>query len=159
MLQGLYLTDLAQLRAGYPGILRALRPGTGVSGPGSRRLRYIRRDNREHWKNLREIWHTGGGDCEDLAAAVAAEITLLGAPARPVVRRVRAGLAHAVVELHDGTLLDPSILGGMHERQDLGAVALTAASALQIARILALIRKQRAAQGRAWRPFARRGRR
>lgn len=116
MLQGLYLVDLQQLRQGVPPISAALHPGSGLSGHGRRRLVYDRRDPRERWKSVRDIWHDGGGDCEDLAAAVAAELTLCGVPARPVIYVVRPGLAHAVVQdLETGELIDPSRTGGMGE--------------------------------------------
>lgn len=115
MLYGLYVLDLYQLARGVPPISGALQRRAG-----GRRLRYIRRDPDEHWQSLREIWATGGGDCEDLAAAVAAEYTWRhGLMARPVIRRVRPGLAHAVVEIQQGPLagqrIDPSRTGGMGE--------------------------------------------
>lgn len=114
LLQGVYAMNVYQLSHGQRGILGALVPGS--AGPGRRRLRYIRRDPLERWQNIREIWKFGGGDCEDLAAAVAAELTVMGIPARPVVYRVRPGLAHVVVQqLRDGKLLDPSKIGGMGE--------------------------------------------
>ncbi|MAG27396.1 hypothetical protein CMI47_17835 [Candidatus Pacearchaeota archaeon] len=37
-------------------------------------LRYIRRDPREEWKTRNQVLAEGGGDCEDLSAAVAAEL-------------------------------------------------------------------------------------
>ncbi len=113
MLQGLYLVNLHQMQVEQvPGILRALRSGS--DGRGGRMIRYIRRDPRELWQNIRSIWWNGGGDCEDLAAAVAAELTLLGIPCRPVIRRVNEKLAHAMVQvIATGELLDPSKLGGM----------------------------------------------
>lgn len=115
MLQGLYMVDLQQLQEGVPPISAALHPGSGVGGSG-RRLVYERRDPRERWQTVRDIWESGGGDCEDLAAAVAAELTLRGDPARPVIYKVRDGLAHAVVQrLSTGELLDPSRTGGMGE--------------------------------------------
>lgn len=115
LLFGLYLVDLKQLRRGVPPISQALQ-----RGPRGRVLRYIRSDPSEHWQTIREIWRSGGGDCEDLAAAVAAEYTWrTGLPARPVIRRVRPGLAHATVEILAGGLagvrLDPSRTGGMGE--------------------------------------------
>ena len=115
MLQGLYLVNLEQLRNGARPISAALHRGSGINGYG-RRLRYIRRDPLERWKSIRDIWLDGGGDCEDLAAAVAAELTVMGVPARPVIYVVREGLAHAVVQLLDtGELIDPSKTGGMGE--------------------------------------------
>lgn len=108
LLQGLAGVNRVQLLRGVPGVSTALQLG---------RLRYIRSDPSEHWRSVREIWANGGGDCEDLAAAVAAELQLRGIQARPVVRRVSPTLAHALVAVrhHNGgeTLIDPSITGGM----------------------------------------------
>jgi hypothetical protein len=125
MLQGLFFVNKAQLARGVPGIDRALKTRP-------RRVRYIRADRAELWRPIRAIWLAGGGDCEDLAAAVAAELDTAGVPARPVIYRVRPGLAHAVVEILDprfralpkGAMLfghpvigpgiiDPSRTGGM----------------------------------------------
>ncbi len=36
-------------------------------------IRYIRRDPREEWKTRNQVIAEGGGDCEDLSAAVAGE--------------------------------------------------------------------------------------
>lgn len=106
LLQWLYRANLRQLRAGAPGI---------IDGLSSGRLRYIRSDPGEEWLTVKQIWARGGGDCEDLAAATAAELSLRGMPAKPVVYRVRPGLSHAVVvRLDTRQVLDPSILGGMN---------------------------------------------
>ncbi|MCB9759736.1 MAG: hypothetical protein H6739_07825 [Alphaproteobacteria bacterium] len=114
LLQGLHALNKLQLRQGVPPISRALRP----DGWGRRRLAYIRRDPTERWLSLREIWQRGGGDCEDLAAATSAELdALYGIPAVPIITRVRPGLAHArVLRLDNGTILDPSLTGGMRGR-------------------------------------------
>ena len=121
LLQGLYRVDLLQLAKGFPPVSQALLP----DATGRRRLRYIRADPREHWRTIADLWRFGGGDCEDLAAAVAAELTFSGVwVARPVVYQVRPGLAHAVVQIMSGphlgavrvgSLLDPSRSGGMGE--------------------------------------------
>lgn len=56
----------------------------------------------------------GRGDCEDLAAAVAAERTRAGHPSTLVLIRVGPRLSHAVVkDLNTGDLHDPSLTGGM----------------------------------------------
>ena len=105
LLYGLYLVNIHQLRGGVPPISAALHSG---------RLRYIRQDPNEHWRSIREIWQKGGGDCEDLSAAVAAEMTVRGTPARPTLYRVRPGLAHAVVlDVGANMRVDPSRTGGM----------------------------------------------
>lgn len=90
LLQGLYGLNMLQLAKGVPGINDAL-----ISG----RLRYIRLDKNEEWQPIRTIWERGGGDCEDLAAAVAAELALQGIPAHPVIYRSGPHMAHAVVQL------------------------------------------------------------
>lgn len=106
LLQGLYRVDLRQLREG-----RA-RPVSPLLHMGA--VRYIRRDPRERWRTAREIERYGGGDCEDLAAAVAAERTLMGHPSRPIIMRVGPGQAHAVVmDLRTRRITDPSVTGGM----------------------------------------------
>lgn len=106
-LAGLVAVNRAQLRAGVPPISAALH---------TRRLRYERRDPKELWLTIRGIWAQGSGDCEDLAAATAAELEELGIPARARIKRVSLGLAHALTErLDNGTVLDPSITGGMND--------------------------------------------
>lgn len=105
MLEGLRQTAMVQFRGGTPSVSKALHEG---------RLKYIRRDSTEHWRTPREIWAAGGGDCEDLAAAVAAERTLAGSPS--IVQLVRTGpkMLHAVVwDGRTGKYYDPSITGGM----------------------------------------------
>lgn len=105
MLQGLYKVDLLQLRNGTPGINGALHAG---------KIRYDRDDPQERWQTIRDLWVSGAGDCEDLAAAVAAELTFSGVEAQPVIYQVRKGLAHAVVFVRaNGTYVDPSRTGGM----------------------------------------------
>lgn len=104
-LQGLVALDLAQLRAGTPPVVAGLAQGA---------LRYVEDDPLEEWLSVREIWARGGGDCEDLAAATAAERTLRGSPSRVRIIRIRRGLLHAVVQdVRTGRIFDPSVLGGM----------------------------------------------
>lgn len=113
LLLGLMRIDQHQLLRGIPPISAALKVQAG-----RRALRYIRADPAEEWLTLRDIWLRGGGDCEDLAAGVAAELSLAGFDARPVIERVRPGLAHALVEVRQGTRrvrIDPSRTGGMGE--------------------------------------------
>lgn len=109
-LMGLVAVNVAQLRRGARPITAALR-----GGRRRRRLRYIRLDRAEEWRSILLIWRHGGGDCEDLAAAVAAELIVQGIAARVVIRQVRPGLWHALVLLPNGVLLDPSKTGGMGE--------------------------------------------
>lgn len=111
LLAGLLLIDQRQLLEGVPPISQALKDGT---------LKYIRRDPHEHFRTIRELWHYGGGDCEDLSTAVAAEIAVqtgqlarLVSPARPVFYQARPGLWHSVTEVAGGRRIDPSRTGGM----------------------------------------------
>lgn len=107
-LAGLVAVNRLQLQQGARSVSRALHTG---------QLRYIRLDRREHWLNVREVWDRGGGDCEDLAAALAAELQLAGHPdARVILFQARPGLWHAVTEVTVGGRLvryDPSRTGGM----------------------------------------------
>lgn len=105
MLTGLVARDMRQLRDGARSVSSGLRSG---------RLRYLPADPREEWLSVREIWANGGGDCEDLAAAVAAERTLQGIPARvAIIKLPTSGDWHAVVEHIDtGRREDPSQTGG-----------------------------------------------
>lgn len=111
LLQGLLLINVRQLLEGWPPISPALHDG---------RLRYIRSDPDEQWRTIRDIWQKGGGDCEDLATASAAEVCVatgqlprIVAGAHPVIYRVRPGLSHVVTELAGGHRIDPSLTGGM----------------------------------------------
>lgn len=105
MLDGLIEVNMSQYLRGVPDISPALWTG---------QLRYIRRDTQELWKPVADIWKDGGGDCEDLAAGVAAFRTLLGQPSRVKIIRSGPGIAHAVVQdKRTGRLLDPSWTGGM----------------------------------------------
>lgn len=111
-LLGLVAVNLQQLRGGIRPISHLLKPDRR----GRRRIRYIRLDPGEEWLSLRDIRAKRGGDCEDLAAAVAAELIAGGIPARPIIRKVRPGLWHAMVLREDtGAILDPSRTGGMNE--------------------------------------------
>lgn len=49
-------------------------PFAVMHGLQTGRIKYIQRDPREHWKDRAEILVDGGGDCEDLASAVTAEL-------------------------------------------------------------------------------------
>ena len=95
-----------EYRAGVPFVGPALHSG---------RLRYVKEpDGQELWLKPSLIWKFGGGDCDDYAAAVAAEWSVQGVPARAVLRPVRPGLVHALVQrISDGALFDPCITGGM----------------------------------------------
>jgi len=77
-------------------------------------VRYRREPiGREDWRTRERVLLDGWGDCEDLAAALAAELEVAGYPAHAVVRRAHGGRGyHAVVRLH-GRELDPSRWLGM----------------------------------------------
>ena len=95
--------------------LDEMRRGIGASGSildGT--VRYRReRPGSEDWKTRGRVLVDGHGDCEDLAAALAAELQVAGHPARAIIRRARGGRGyHAVVHLR-GRELDPSAWLGM----------------------------------------------
>lgn len=73
--------------------------------------------HKETWDTWDVCVSRGYGDCEDLAAATAAYLRREGIPARAVVQPSNSpGVAwHAVVELPDGRIMDPSAKMGMHE--------------------------------------------
>tara|TARA_Y100000389_G_scaffold203525_1_gene252185 strand:+ start:1519 stop:1857 length:339 start_codon:yes stop_codon:yes gene_type:complete len=83
------------------------------------RIRYRRADPNEHWQTWQELIQpvlSGGqgyGDCEDLSAAVAAELTYNGIPARTYVYKSGGKLYHVVVKTKRWGLLDPSRAAGM----------------------------------------------
>lgn len=111
-LLGLVAVNLQQLRGGIGPISHLLQ----ADRRGRRRVRYIRLDPGEEWLSLRDIRRRRGGDCEDLAAAITAELITMGIPAQPIIRKVRPGLWHAMVQrLDTGAILDPSRTGGMGE--------------------------------------------
>lgn len=76
-------------------------------------VRYQREPpGREQWQNIVQLLRRGVGDCEDLAAAEAAERrwyddVLASAIVVPTRRRRQL---HAVVQLPDGSINDPSRL-------------------------------------------------
>jgi hypothetical protein len=104
-LEGLVLVNLAQLQEGEAGLEADIQAG---------RVTYRRRDQGEQWLPLVDLRARGSGDCEDLAAAVAAEIRhTRGLRARAWPYFARPSLVHVVVKLPDGRLIDPSRTAGM----------------------------------------------
>ncbi len=115
LLDGLVSVNLAQIdrakigKAPFP-VLEAIQAG---------RIRYRRADPNEHWQTWQELIQpvlSGGqgyGDCEDLSAAVAAELTYNGIPARTYVYKSGGKLYHVVVKTKRWGLLDPSRAAGM----------------------------------------------
>lgn len=80
----------------------------------SRRISYKRYDPDEEWKTVDRLYADGGGDCEDLSAAVAAYLRLGGINAYADVYPAAPGLYHVIVKTPHGPR-DPSVLGGMME--------------------------------------------
>ena len=116
LLDGLVSVGLKQIsdsqysgQGQYP-VIRAIQEG---------RLTYRRADPNEHWKSwgemVRDLDATGHatGDCEDLSAAVVAELVYNGMPARTYVYRSGGKLFHVVVKTDKWGLLDPSRAAGM----------------------------------------------
>ena len=115
LLDGLVSVNLAQIdrarlpKGRYP-VIEAIQAG---------RLRYRRADPNEHWQTWQELTQPifnggrGYGDCEDLSAAVAAELTYNGIPARTYVYKSGGKLYHVVVKTKRWGLLDPSRAAGM----------------------------------------------
>ncbi len=85
----------------------------------SRRVRYIRTDDEEWWLFLRQVWRNRGGDCEDLAAGVAGSLRAAGIWARAIILPAKRGISHVVVELADGSTVDPSVWGGMNTLEEM----------------------------------------
>ena len=89
-----------------------------LRGIQSGRVRYDRRDPQEHWQTWCELYGQmrkgiAHGDCEDLAAAVAAELLYAGKHARTYVYQSGPSLYHVVVKTKRWGLLDPSRAAGM----------------------------------------------
>ena len=77
-------------------------------------VRYRREaPGQERWQLPREVYERGFGDCEDLSIWLAAELQLRGIAARVAVLKTGPRLWHAVVQLPDGRILDPSRRLGM----------------------------------------------
>lgn len=117
LLVGLVNVGLGQMRRGGLGaagafpILRGIQTG---------RVRYERSDPNEDWQSWGELVAQMGrgdgvvrGDCEDLSAAVAAELLFNGVPARTYVYRSGPKLYHVVVKTDRWGVLDPSRAAGM----------------------------------------------
>lgn len=103
-LTALQLVDQEQLRSGrYPRLYKS-----GV--------RYQREPRgREDWQTVSRAYRNKFADCEDLAAWRAAEMVVSGEDvgARAVIKRVRPGLIHCLVQRSNGMIEDPSRLLGM----------------------------------------------
>jgi hypothetical protein len=112
LLEGLVSVNRAQHRrhvasGGDPfAVLRLIQTG---------KLQYNRIDKKEHWKSYEElIANPGdGADCEDLSAAVVAELLNAGIQARTYVYKAKPKLFHVVVQTDRWGFLDPSVTAGM----------------------------------------------
>jgi len=80
----------------------------------------------EHFDLPEIIGERGWGDCDDLSPALAAELRASGADPGATARVIRSGPErwHAIVQLSDGSVLDPSKMAGMKSTKGLhGAIA------------------------------------
>jgi hypothetical protein len=101
-LEGLTRIDERQIGAGnFPSLYRS-----GV--------RY-RREPRDVWRHAVDVFRSGVGDCEDLAAIRVAQLRVSGADPEASVMVYQSGLNryHAIVRRGDGTTEDPSRILGM----------------------------------------------
>jgi hypothetical protein len=90
-------------------------------------VRYRGSDPGEDWRNVTEVTSSKYGDCEDLAAARAAELRVRrGENARAEVKRTGPHMTHAFVIRGDGSIEDPSRKLGMtpRGREQLGGIAM-----------------------------------
>lgn len=71
----------------------------------------------EHFDLPSVVGQRGWGDCDDLAPALAAEIRQYDPGARAIAVRSGPNRWHCIVQLTDGTLIDPSQIAGMRRRQ------------------------------------------
>lgn len=80
---------------------------------------YRTEGNRSTWKLADEVYTSGVGDCEALSTWRAAELRVSGEDPDARARTYRTGSSkfHAVVQLGDGRIEDPSLILGMPVRQ------------------------------------------
>lgn len=76
----------------------------------------------EHFDLPRVIGERGWGDCDDLSSSLAAELRARGIDPGARARVVRSGPSrwHAIVQLSDGSIVDPSVMAGMKPRSGTG---------------------------------------
>lgn len=73
----------------------------------------------EVWQSPYHAMGTKQADCEDLSCWRTAELWAAGETrARPTVKRISPRLRHILVQRADGTVEDPSLILGMHERRN-----------------------------------------
>ncbi len=113
MLNLLYNLNLDFLHA-FPNTPTIYDPNLGPNRLG---LRYREEPlGEENWEDIPTIIEQGYGDCEDLACARAAELTVSGIPSVPffTLRRYGdVGVYHILVRRGDGQTEDPSYALGM----------------------------------------------
>jgi len=109
LLDGLVSVDVGQLEKS--GIPKGRYPI--IEGIQAGAIRYERADPREHWQTWRQLLAGRRGDCEDLTAAVVAELKYNGVPARTYVYKSGPKLYHVVVQTDRWGFLDPSLAAGM----------------------------------------------
>jgi hypothetical protein len=106
---------------GYIDLLEAAGAGTPYPPLYTSGVRYVREPpGAEVWQTPRFAFASKAADCEDLAAGwLAPQYWALGeTAARPEVLRIKPRLRHIVVRRADGTLEDPSLILGMHQRRN-----------------------------------------
>jgi len=62
----------------------------------------------ENWRSAKEVYKKGYGDCEDLACYRVAELQEKGVKAELALKKTGKKRWHAIVQLPDGTIEDPS---------------------------------------------------
>ena len=87
-----------------PHLMEAADEGRGIE---------YRREKTEQWRNALEVLESGWGDCEDLAAYLAAQYRLEGEFARVVLKQTGPNTLHAQVLRENGEIEDPSVWLGM----------------------------------------------
>ena len=106
---------------GYCDLLNAAREGMPYPDLYKSGVRYTREPpGSEVWQIPRGSFASLQADCEDLCAGWRVpQLWLWGeTAARPYVRRISARLRHILVERADGSIEDPSLCLGMHDRAD-----------------------------------------
>lgn len=106
---------------GYVDLYNAAREGMPYPDLYRSGVRYTREPpGSEVWQIPRGTFASLQGDCEDLCAGWRVpQLWLYGeTKARPYVKRINPRLRHILVERADGTIEDPSICLGMHDRSN-----------------------------------------
>lgn len=110
LLPGLVQVNIAQI---CDRLARGEAVPSVIGGIQQGRIRYERSDPMEHWQTFDDLVESGRGDCEDLSAAVAAELLVLwGVSAEAIAYRSGPKTHHVIVRSELG-LFDPSREAGM----------------------------------------------